>query len=127
MIIKIKKSDAIGLLQEHKEAYVKDYAETCKIWEMAVENQQDVYQKWIKGGCKGEEPDRYPPDRPIDRTAEYDKLIKALKLHSEDTIDLDEKAQNIIIHDKLSWKAAWIREKAPIYTMGSPDSREYQR
>ncbi len=119
MNITILKTDALKLLKEHKEAYIKDYAETLKVWQQAVENQQQKYIDWAKTGGKGKEPNKTPPGKPENRTKDYDSYIKAIELHVEETINLDSYDQNVIIHDKLSWKERWQEEQIFYQTMAN--------
>lgn len=109
MKVFIKKEKALELLRTNKEQHIKDYAEQIEDWKQAVQLQQENYNKWITNGAKkGEEPQRYTPDKPLDYTKQYDKWIMKFELTEGDIIELNEGDQKVVIHDEFDWKNGFL-------------------
>jgi hypothetical protein len=57
-------------------------------------------------------------DRPEDHTRDYDRVIGMLRMHTEDTFELDEGSYRMYVDDDWAWKRQWI-DTSVTYAAGS--------
>lgn len=125
MQLQVLISDAINVLKENREKHIQDYKEAVDVWRKDVAEYTKALEEWAGKDVHLNRP--IEPVRPRNYLAEYDKLIAKLGYHREETIALHDSEYSIIFEDNFHWQSQFQRQKAPIYTMGSPDSKNFSR
>lgn len=124
MIIKASVHDAIEVLKVHRSRHIEDYKEAQDTWRKDMEEYSKLLEEWVKSSS----PDRpEEPSRPRNYLGEYDKLINKLGRHHSEIIDLNDSEYSTIFEDHFYWQNQFQRQKAPIYTMGSPSPNSFSR
>lgn len=123
MEVKVKISEAVAALVSNREKHTEDYKEALDVWRKAIADYTKTIESWAENAGVGERP--HQPTAPRNYLGEYNKLIKKLNFHQDETILLNDSEYNTIFEDQFWWQNQFQRQKAPIYTMGSANPRDF--
>jgi hypothetical protein len=127
MELRILIKDAIEVLKQNREKHIEDYKEALGVWREAHAEFTKVLEEWAASEAGSSYNKPQEPSRPRNYLGEYDKLIAKLGRHRDETIILNDNEYSIIFEDNFYWQGSFQRQKAPIYTMGSPDPKGFTR
>ena len=98
--IKVKKSDLLGSLKEHKEAHIIEYGDAIKAYKLeAIEQLGEL----LKQANDDKLQLRLNLTEPIDNTGNYDKIIAMFDWEVEDVVELTQSEFNEYVLDENSF------------------------
>lgn len=122
--VKVLVSEAIEVLEQHRERHIQDYKEALATWREDLAAYTDGLTAWAVD-MQGVRPSE--PSAPRNYLGEYDRLIAKLCRHKEETLVLEDTEYAMVFEDRFYWQSSFQRQKAPIYTMGSADATSRAR
>ena len=107
LTIIIDKNKLLDTLKANKERFAKSYDALLIAYQKKVAEYKKNYAKFTKNAlAKQINPDEGEPEapqKPIDRTKEYDFYIEMLECHKDDTVTLSESMYRQLWRDRWDW------------------------
>lgn len=94
----------IGKLRENKAKYVKEHAAAMDEWRKLVKAELEEKVKKLESGDLEQNDLSFEAIRPIDRSAQYDKMIGFFEASVEPILKLTKQQYDCIVNDQWDWR-----------------------
>lgn len=101
----VQRSKLIEIIEKNKISHQEKYNEAEKLY---FEKKKSLLEKCLLAMENGKDPsltELLNLTKPVSQVNEYEKIIRMLKLHIEENIDLDLHDYEKYVEDNWSWKA----------------------
>ena len=102
LTINVRAKDVLKRLEKHRARYQKTLKLLFKSFEREAQKYQEEYQKFV-AEVQRLEKQPYPPNKPEDRTKDYDFYIAMLKEHILEVVTLSEEMFRTLWQDRWDW------------------------
>jgi len=99
--VTVKKDGLLAIVKENREAHRAQFEKAVDGYREDALIALEQHIKRIKGGSLKRISILMPT--PVDMTSEYDKAIKMLEMHIEDTIQLDDATARCLVLNDWDW------------------------
>jgi hypothetical protein len=103
----VNKDELLGILRENREKHRAVFEAALEGWRKDAIAHCNTIASQLKAGKRTRVHIIMP--MPADHTADYDRAIRSLELHTQPTIQLDERDAAQLIQDDWGWKHEWAR------------------
>lgn len=110
--ITVSKSDLLEILRKNRDGHRETFDKAVEEFRSVSVKRLNAIVRQIKSGKM---PNLYTLARlpvPEEHTADYDRAIRMMEMHTEENVSLNEQAYARLVDDEWDWRVSWMANTA---------------